>query len=369
MNVVHVAPPFLALDESMKYGGTERVINSLRRKQKELGLETRVLACSDSTVEGLIPTVKSIGVNDIYGKGIEHDTVRRHTYIKLDHIAQVLSYAQQHPDVLLHVHDDFLLPFLSSLPHLSIMTVHSDYGTFWQTEEHPQLTSSYQNMVAISQSHKRELTAHNLPIRAVVYNGLEASEFPFLDKKDDFLLSLSAIAPHKGQHIAIDVAQKAGKTLVIAGNITDLDYFNSFKEAIQFDLSDEKDKFTAYKALPAGQKIVYVGSVNDEQKKPLYAHAEAFLMPISWEEPFGLVMIEALACGTPVLAFDRGAAPEIVQSGVNGYICHDVGEMIQKLGDLKSISPQECRRGMEQNFSLDKMARDYLRLYEEIGVK
>ena len=367
LNIVHVAPPFLALDELMACGGVETIINKLRAKQHSFGYLTEVLGPSDSTVAGLIPTVPSLGMDEICNLATSQETIRKNKWSILNHIVHIMEYAKKN-DCFFHVHDDYLLPFLPSLLERPFLfTAHNPYPYFWQTEDHPNVSINARNVVAVSKAHQKNLESHGFKVDSVVYNGLEPSEFPFHYEKDDFLLSLSTITPHKGQHTAIEVAKSTGKNLIIAGNIADPDYFKSFEGCIQFDLTQYKDKLAAYKELPLGQKIVYVGPVNDEQKKPLYADAAGFIMPMKMEEPFGLVMIEALACGTPVLAFDRGAAPEIVQSGINGYICQDVNQMVQRVADLKYISPSECRRTMAQNFSLDKMARDYLRLYDEIA--
>jgi glycosyltransferase involved in cell wall biosynthesis len=366
--VVHVAPPFLPLDPQMKYGGIERVILSLLSKQKEIsGHDILVIAPSDSTIAGLIPTVRSIGVADIYSTMIDKDEVRKNTWVKMEHVAAVLNQMQNNHDTVFHLHDDYLLPFAVNTCAPFVMTLHSPYEEFWTTETSPDVVREARGLVAISRKQKEIFESHGYQVLDVIYNGIDVELHQHSAQKDDFLLTLSAIAPHKGQHIAIDISKASGKPLIIAGNIANTQYHEAkVRPHIQYDLSCEADKLTAYRALPHGQKIVYVGPVDDEQKKPLYAKAEAFLMPILWEEPFGLVAVEALAGGTPVITMNRGALPEIVQNGETGYICDNVREMIHAVSRLHRISPHMCRRSAEERFSSKKMAERYLEIYAKI---
>lgn len=368
MIIVHVAPPFLAIDKTMKYGGTEREILSLSRKQEEAGYHTKILAPADSTVDGLIPTTRSIGVDEIYTPTLDKHKVRANSWGKLEHVAKVLEYNTTNDDLFFHVHDDYLVPFLPLLKVPSVVTLHSPYEDFWPAEEYPELMAKTRNLIALSQSHKRIYESYGYTIRGVVYNGIDVENFPFSVQKDDYLLSLSAIATHKGQKVAVDVALASRRNLIIAGNIGDQDYFNrEIKPHLHYDLSSSEDKLAAYRALPPGRKVVYVGAVNDEQKKPLLARASAFLMPILWEEPFGLVVVESLACGTPVIAFSRGSMPELIQSGKTGYLCTTPAEMVQTLERITSIEHALCRRDVEERFSSNKAAQEYLTLYQEIA--
>ena len=298
MNIVHVAPPFLALDENLQYGGIERIINMLRYKQQQLDIPTFVLAPSDSTVAGLIPTVPSIGIDEIYAPLTGQDKVRQSKWAILNHVVKVIEYARSSNEEkkLFHVHDDYLLPFLPQIlgkPYL--FSAYNHYPDFWQTEEHPDVAKDVRNIVAVSEAHKRNLESHGFSIHAVVYNGIEPKDFPFSDQKDNFLLSLGVIAQHKGQKLAVEIAQESAQNLIIAGNIGDNAYFDKFiKPYVTFDLSTESDKLAAYNSLTQKQGIIYVGSVNDTQKKPLFKKAKAFLMPTLCEDPCPAVPIESL---------------------------------------------------------------------------
>ena len=152
----------------------------------------------------------------------------------------------------------------------------------------------------------------------------------------------------KGTHIAIDVAKKSGSRLVIAGNVSQ-GHEPYFKEFVQPHVD--------------GDQIVYLGPVDDSQKNQWLGKSRALLMPILWEEPFGIVMAEALACGTPVIAFRRGAVPEIVEGGVNGFICNTADEMTVAVNKVDSIDRRNCRLTAERKFSDQVIVSEYERLY------
>jgi glycosyltransferase involved in cell wall biosynthesis len=351
----------------MKYGGIERVVLSLIRKQRQTENEIEVIAPSDSKVQGLIQTVKSIGVDDIYQASTPKDKVRANSWTKMAHAAMVLDNARGRQDTVFHAHDDYLLPFFSSIGSNIIMTLHSPYEEFWMTEDFPDITDHTGSLIAISHKQRQIYESHGYKIMAVVYNGIDVEEHQHSLQKDDFLLSLSAVAPHKGQHTAIELAKQKGLPLIIAGNIANNDYYNEkIRQHMTHDLTAEQDKLAAYRQLPQGPKIVYVGPVNDEQKKPLYAQARAFLMPVYWEEPFGLVAVEALAGATPVIAMERGALPELINPGITGFLCKDEQGMADAIDKIDTLDKQACRQDAEARFSSQKMAEDYIRIYEQL---
>lgn len=190
-----------------------------------------------------------------------------------------------------------------------------------------------------------------------IFNGVPIEIYDFKEKVEDDapLVFLGRIEHIKGTHIAIEVAQKTGRKLIIAGNIPkddeDTNYFNS---QIKPHLDDTQ--------------IVYVGAVNDAQKNDILGKAAAFLMPILWNEPFGIVMAEAMACGTPVIGFERGSVPEVVKHGINGYICHTLQQMIEYVQKIDSISRFEVRKDTEDRFSASVIADNYLDIYKKINL-
>lgn len=183
-----------------------------------------------------------------------------------------------------------------------------------------------------------------------VYNCVPIEKYTFAEAVDEDapLVFLGRIEDIKGAHLAVEVAQRVGKRLLIAGNIPS-NKQQYFDEQVKPHLND---------------RIRYIGLVNDEQKNDLLGKALAFLMPIQWNEPFGIVMAEAMACGTPVLGFPYGAVPEVVQDGVTGFVCKNVNEMVQAVDRVNSISRREVRKIAEENFSNTKVTADYLQLYK-----
>jgi len=183
-----------------------------------------------------------------------------------------------------------------------------------------------------------------------VYNGVDISKYNATSTiaADAPLIFLGRIEFIKGTHTAIEIARKANKKLIIAGNIpsNEQTYFN---EKIKPFLNKD---------------IIYTGPVNDQQKNELLGNALALLMPIHWDEPFGIVMIEAMACGTPVIGFNRGAVPEVIVDGINGYIVADADDAVTKVSRLSSINRDTVRQHVEDKFSFDVIARQYLSLYE-----
>jgi glycosyltransferase involved in cell wall biosynthesis len=185
-----------------------------------------------------------------------------------------------------------------------------------------------------------------------IYNCAPIEKYILQEKveEDAPLMFLGRIEDIKGTHIAVDVARRTGKRLIIAGNIP-ADKESYFNERIKPFLDD---------------RIRYIGPVNDEQKNNWLGKALAFVMAVQWNEPFGIVMAEAMACGTPVLGLPFGAVPEVVEDGINGYMCQNTEEMVRRVGDIPAIDRKKVRQVTEQRFSNTKIAADYLDLYTRL---
>lgn len=185
-----------------------------------------------------------------------------------------------------------------------------------------------------------------------IFNGVSLSVYDFKEKvsSDASLVFLGRIEPIKGTHIAIQAAKKTGKKLVIAGNIP-LEYQSYFDAQIKPELNE---------------RITYIGAVNDKQKSVLLGDALAFLMPIEWNEPFGIVMAEAMACGTPVIGFNRGSVPEVVIDGYNGYRCDTIEQMIEFVLKIENIDRKQVRKDAEERFSSKVIIDQYLNLYQKL---
>jgi len=204
--------------------------------------------------------------------------------------------------------------------------------------------------VAISDAQRAAFEPH-VPILATVSNAVNLDTYPFRESKEGFLLFLGRFSPEKGPHLAIDVARKAGRQLFLAGKLVTADERAYFAEQVEPRL---------------GPDARYLGEVDAQKKIELLCGASALLFPIQWEEPFGLVMIEAAACGTPVLAFPRGAAKEVVVDGKTGFLVRDVGEMAEAVRDLGSIAPAVCRRHAEERYSPEAMVAGYEAAYLDL---
>lgn len=195
------------------------------------------------------------------------------------------------------------------------------------------------HIITISNSQRKNFS--DLSYLATVYNGVEVEKFPLNETPEDYLLMMGSIGRHKNQGAAISVAKKLGMRLILAGKIRDEDYFKELKKDID------------------GGQIRWIGELTFDEKVNLYRNAKAFLFPILWEEPFGLVMIEAMSCGVPVVAFAHGAVPEVVEDGKTGFVVESEEQMIEAVRKIDSISRAACREHVENNFTVEKMIEGY----------
>ena len=194
-------------------------------------------------------------------------------------------------------------------------------------------------IITISNAQRKEFP--NLNYLATVYNGVDVEKFTFSETPQDYLLMVGTIGRHKNQREAIAVAKELGMKLVLAGKIRDQDYFEELKKDID------------------GEKIKWFGEIGFEEKLKLYQNARAFIFPILWEEPFGLVMIEAMSCGTPVVAFNHGAVSEVLRDGLTGYVVENYSQMVEAIKKIDLIDRAACRKLVEDNFTVSKMIDSY----------
>src|SRR5207302_671720 len=238
--------------------------------------------------------------------------------------------------------DSVGVPFTRFVDRPVVQTLHHPHE--------PQLSEQYVRYpdiqyVAISAHQARR---EPMPRVRVVHHGLPLGEYTFRSRKDDYVAFLGRMAPCKAPHLAIAAARRGGLRLKLAGEIQPV--FGDYWAQQVAPLID-------------GDQIVYVGEADRGAKNELLSHARALLFPIQWDEPFGLVMIEAMACGTPVLAFAGGSVVEIVEDGVSGWICRDVAEMAGR-ATSPDIDPLSCRAWAAQHFSCERMVDHYVEIYE-----
>ena len=206
-----------------------------------------------------------------------------------------------------------------------------------------------------------------------VHNAIDPRQFPFVSEKKAYFITLARFAPYKGQHIAVRAAAKLRKRLRMAGVVSDI----TSNRKLLFELANP---FSSYRSDPQfryysdnifpyvlkNRYITYSGNLSGKRKLKFLSEAKALLFPIEWDEPFGMSVIEALACGTPVIAMNRGAMPEIIEHGVTGFLANNEEEFMEYMERIDEIDPAACRRSVEERFSADTMASAYIDRYEEV---
>lgn len=363
MKILQISTPFIPLRRDVRYGGIERVVYSLVQELHKRGHDVSIVAPRNSEINGrLLPTLEK-GIFEYPINEISFDGF----YLRQYHVKRGLTYAQGGDFDAVHLHDENFLLDLGSIHAPVLLTLHNNYSSFWKVELIPDITKIPQNvtLAAISRSLQTQYTEKGFPVEHVVHHGIDTMDFPFSREKLNYLLSIGVIAERKGQHHAVSVFDEADSDLIIAGPVEDAEYFRRISQRMDYDLSESRDKVADYLSLSDRKKLIYVGEVDSAQRNPLYANARAFLMPIQWEEPFGLTMVEAMACGTPVIAFNRGSVPEVVADGKTGFVVAGPEEMVEAVRNIRSIRPEDCRRHVEENFSTERMTEDYLKLYED----
>lgn len=251
-------------------------------------------------------------------------------------------------DIVISNHFESALPLASLYPTVPIAYILHDFMDEPRVEAINQHTSSNQYFISISNNQRR--AAPDLNYAATVYNGIDTSVFTLGEDPEEYLFFSGRITPSKGVKEAVQVALQSKHRLLIAGNLSKQDYWY-FDEHIKPYLDD---------------KILFLSMLDREQLVKYYQKAKAILMPTQWEEPFGLTAAEANACGTPVIAFRRGAVPEIIESGKTGYIVDNSAEMILAVEKIQSIDRAYCREHITKNFSKDLMVKNYEKALEEI---
>ena len=335
MHIGLIGPPFIAVPP-LRYGGTELFIANLARGLHARGHRLTVYANGDSKLP--CPVKWRYKHSDWPVR----DAVRAELK-NLDHISWALQDASRTTDVV-HLNDATAVPFTRFTDRPVVVTLHHPHepALSEQYARYPDL-----HYVAIANWLARR---EPMPRLHVAHHGITLEHYTYSSAKDDYVAFLGRIAPCKGPHLAIEAARRAGVRLKIAGEIQPI-----FKDYWANQVAPHID----------GRRVEYVGEADAAQKNELLSRARALLFPIQWEEPFGLVMIEAMACGTPVLAFAGGAVEEIVQDGVNGWMCADVKEMAHRMAGALPAS-LACRQSVARQFTVDHMVDRYLSIYEQL---
>ena len=335
MRIAQVSP----LIESVpprQYGGTERVVSYLTEELVSMGHEVTLFASGDSVTKAHLEAV--------YPLALRLDAhVTNHQAHHLIMFERVFASSEEF-DVI-HFHTGTLhFPLCRRLavPHLTTHHGRLDlpelFPLFREFDELP--------FVSISDSQRRPIPWANW--QGTVYNGIPDDLFSFRPERGKYLAFLGRISPEKRLDRAIAIAQRTGMDIKIAAKIdmVDTEYFNS-----------------QIRPLLKDPRVEYLGEISDHEKNDFLGNAYALMFPIDWPEPFGLVMIEAMACGTPVIAYRRGAVPEVMNSGVTGFIVDDLEAAIKAVEQVEVLDRQLCRREFETRFTARRMAEDYLEVY------
>jgi glycosyltransferase involved in cell wall biosynthesis len=322
------------------YGGTEAVVNVLVEELVRLGHEVTLCASGDSQTAARLQSC--------YPRSLRTAELENKYVYSWQHAALSLKNAREFDIVHNHAGEEVmaLAHLVPDVPMLTTMHCLVTEDTKFVWDRYP----GHYNTISRSQYASMPEVAGGT-YAGFVHNGIDVASFPFQSEKEDHLLFLSRISADKGPHLAVEVARRCGKKLLLAGKV---------------DPADREFFATTMAPLIDGDQVVFVGEADARIKRELYKAASCVLMPITWEEPFGLVLAEAQACGTPVIAFGRGAAPEIVLDGVTGFVVDTVDEMVAAVSRVNEISPMACRQHVEANFGREAMAQGYLRVYESI---
>jgi len=338
MNIAQVAPLFEAVPPK-SYGGTERVVHYLTEALVRQGHNVTLFASGDSRTSARLVagSVQRLGLNVSC-----FDAVLHQTYL----LEQVMQMAEEF-DVI-HYHLDIQhQPLASRMAVASITTLHNRL-------DQPPMSLVYRDfpqaaLVSISDDQRRPMPKANWI--GTVYHGLPLDLYPASAGPGRYLAFLGRMSPEKRPDRAIEIAIRSGLPLRMAAKI---------------DARDRPYFENVIQPLLAHPLIEFIGEIGEGQKAEFLGHASALLFPIDWPEPFGLVMIEALACGTPVIAYRRGSVPEVIEDGVTGFLVNDEDEAVRAVQCISQLSRARCRTSFEERFSDDRMARNYFRAYQTI---
>jgi glycosyltransferase involved in cell wall biosynthesis len=340
MRIAQVAPLYESVPPKL-YGGTERVVSYLTEELVRQGHEVTLFASGDSETDArLVPCCS---------RALWQDAECRETLPH--HVRQVERVAREaHRFDVIHFHLDYVhFPVVGRLPCPTVTTLHGrlhppDHQAFFEVfPETP--------LVSISDDQRRPLPGANW--RATVYHGLPRDLHTFREGPGRYLAFLGRMSPEKGVDTAVEIARRARMPLKVAAKIY-ADEVHYFEEVIE----------PLFRASPW---VEFVGEVGGRLKDEFLGNAHALLFPINWAEPFGLVMIEAMACGTPVVAFRRGSVPEVMTDGVTGFVVDDVPGAVDAVGRVGGLSRRVCRRSFVERFDVARMARDYLAVYRKLA--
>ena len=339
MRIAQIAPLVESVPPRL-YGGTERVVSWLTEELVALGHEVTLFASGDShTSAKLEPVVpRALRLDGI------HNSVP-YNIIMLDRVAERRSEFD-----VMHFHTDFFhYPLFRNMAHKTLTTLHGRQDL----PELPDIYRAFPHMPLVSISDHQRKPVPPVNWMGTVYHGLPERQFHEGEGTGGYLAFLGRICPEKGPLEAIEIARRAGMKLKIAAKVDPVDqaYFDQAVAPV----------------LAKSPHVEFLGEIDDRSKQEFLGNAAALLFPICWPEPFGLVMIEAMACATPVIALNHGAVPEILEDGLTGFVVETVEEAAAAVGRLGLLFRPSIRSRFDERFSARAMAREYVRIYRRLA--
>ncbi len=338
MKIAQVAPLYERVPP-LYYGGTERVVSYLTEALVDMGHDVTLFASGDSLTKAKLVRITPNALR------LDENSVDQLAH----HILMLEKVFQQAQDFdLIHFHIDYLqFPLLRRIPVPNLTTLHGRLNI----PDLVPLFKEFSEMPVVSISNNQREPLPWLNWQGTVYHGLPADLLEFHPAEGQYLAFLGRISPEKRADRAIEISRRVGLPLKIAAKISDFDQ-DYYEQEI--------------KPLLDQPQVEFIGEIDETQKNDFLGKARALLFPIDWPEPFGLVIIESMACGTPVIAFNEGSVPEIIDNGVTGFLCENVDEAVAAVKRLPELSRQACREKFEERFSSTRMARDYLKIYQSL---
>jgi len=381
LTVLQVATLNQPIRPDLGYGPIETVIYNIDKGLHSLGYRSIVACSGDSRVSG----EHYVTVDQSIGEYCSDDTPERRKTMNM-HLSRALGRTKMGDIDVIHMHDaeavEFMYDVAFSMHVPIVMTLHvpakeSSLEGAYQRWCNP-LSSPLVYCVSISEYQKRQYN-ELVNTANVVYHGIDVEEYPLKEEPDrgSYLFTIGRITRDKGQDKAVELAKKTGSKLIIAGciqnKIADREFFaglknsiNLFVEVGKYPVDNDYYDRVIKPLLDCDKQIIYIGEISSDHKKQWYQHARATLFPIQWGEPFGLVLIESMVCGTPAITFNKGAVPEIMVDGKTGFVVDSMNDMIGAVDRIDSIDPRECRSHVQNNFSITNMAYKYSELYQQI---
>jgi glycosyltransferase involved in cell wall biosynthesis len=338
MRIAQLAPPWITVPPA-GYGGTEWVVQQLCDGLTERGHEVVLYATGDSHTAAELHALFPRQMPEVLGQ----------TSYDARHVSHAFADIERRGVDLVHDHSGFVgVAFARYLGTPFVHTVHCSFD-----EQAYPFYDQFRDAVAYVgiSTYQQSMAPPGMNWAGLAYNAIAVDEWPFTPGKDDYLLAFGRICEAKGFHLAIEAARRAGRRLIMAGALQE-PYRDYFEERIEPHID--------------GDRVVYEGEVSDERRRELFARAHAYLFPITWPEPFGLVMIEALACGTPVVALRAGSVPEVVDHGRTGFVCDGFEEFVAAIDRVGELDPAAGRRAVEERFTVERMVADYEAIYRRV---